>query len=215
MGRFRHPVACRRSIPIGMQECGGKGIVSTLGSELSDWMPGCWRIDPKDAELTVSVRHLGMATVHGRLTVRDGKVITGTDPLDSKVDVTIDLTSIDTGSRRRDEGIRSAKLLNVESNASAHYRTISICSNMSATEERFTVTGELTMMGVTRPLSLECHVDGFDLDSDGTPRAFFRATGQFARSEFRLAYKIRPRFLDRAIGPTIAFRAKITALPFY
>ncbi|MDT7569698.1 MAG: hypothetical protein QOG76_8322 [Pseudonocardiales bacterium] len=189
--------------------------MSVSASEIPGYIPGCWRIDPAGTELGISVRHLGISTVRGRFGILEGKIITTDDPLRSKVTATIHLSSVDTGNEGRDRAIRSAKLIDVDSNTIALYRSTALRRDESAPGVGFVVDGELTMMDVTRPVSLRFQFDRFDLDPQGRPRVLFGVSGVIARRDFGLIYQVRPRLLDRAIGSIVRIRATVAAIPFY
>jgi polyisoprenoid-binding protein YceI len=189
--------------------------MSVSASEIPGYIPGCWRIDPAGSELGISVRHLGISTVHGRFGILEGKIVTTDDPLRSKVTATIHLSSVDTGNEGRDRAIRSAKLIDVDSNTSALYRSTALRRDESAPGVGLVVDGELTMMDVTRPVSLRFQFDRFDLDPQGSPRVLFDVSGLIARRDFGLIYQVRPRLLDRAIGSIVRIRATVSAIPFY
>src|SRR3954454_17105233 len=72
------------------------------------YVAGTWTIDPVHSEVGFSVRHMMVSKVRGKFTTVEGTVVTGENPLDSKVNATVDLGSIDTGNADRDNHIRSA-----------------------------------------------------------------------------------------------------------
>jgi polyisoprenoid-binding protein YceI len=121
-----------------------------------------------------------VSKVRGKFTDFEGKVITGTRPEDSKVDVTIQLASIDTGSEDRDNHIRSADFF-----ATDEYKTMTYTSTgVRSDGEDYVLDGELTLKGVTKPVSLTLEVNGFGPDAYGGTRAGFTATGEIKRSDF-------------------------------
>src|ERR1700712_1679583 len=94
-----------RSSHTGRAEPGRLSIegceLSSATEELADYLPGVWSIDPVRSSLAFSVGHLGLHTVHGTLGV-SGQITVAEDPLDSAVDASIDLGSVNTGSKGRD-----------------------------------------------------------------------------------------------------------------
>jgi polyisoprenoid-binding protein YceI len=172
-------------------------------------MPGTWSVDPARSTLSFSVGHLGVHTVHGTLGV-SGRISMAEDPLDSAVDATIDLGSVDTGSKRRDDAIRSAHLLDVVQRPTATYRSRRVAAGAGSGE--FVLNGDLTLLGVTREVPLRIRVERFVTDG-AKPRPVVTGEGQFTRRDFGFVYHVRPRFLDRAISSTVGVQVRLEALP--
>src|SRR6476661_10143216 len=76
--------------------------------------PGTWEIDPGHTDVSFVGRHFMVTKVRGRFTGVTGAVVITEDLADSRVDVTIDMASVQSGSAARDEHIRSAELFDVE-----------------------------------------------------------------------------------------------------
>ena len=143
-----------------------------------------WTIDPSHSTAEFTVRHLMITNVRGRF----GK-IAGTVELDlerpeqAKIEVTIDATSIDTGDEKRDAHLRSGDFFDVE-----HHPTLEFRSKQVARKgDGFAVTGELTMHGVTKEVTLE--VEGPTSptkDPWGGTRIGASATGKLNRKDWGL-----------------------------
>jgi polyisoprenoid-binding protein YceI len=171
-------------------------------------LPGIWWIDPVRSSLTFSVGHLGVHTVHGTLGV-SGQITMADDPVDSAVDALIDLESVDTGSKGRDEAIRSARLLDVESRPTARYRSRRIGVGTGPGE--YLLHGDLVLLGVAREVPLRIRLERST--DGGTGRRVVTGTGEFARRDFGFVYQVRPRFLDRAISSTVGIEVRLEARP--
>jgi polyisoprenoid-binding protein YceI len=173
---------------------------------MPDYLPGIWSIDPVRSSLTFSVGHLGVHTVHGTLGV-SGQITMADDPLDSAVDASIDLGSVDTGSKGRDEAIRSAHLLDVAGRPTARYQSRRI--GIGDRPGEFLLHGDLVLLGVAREvplrIRLERSADG------GRHRPVVTGTGEFARRDFGFVYQVWPRFLDRAISSTVGIEVRLEA----
>lgn len=112
-----------------------------------------WQIDPSHSAAQFSVRHLGISTVRGGFTKVSGTV--QYDPADvakSVIEVSIDAASVDTRIEMRDKDLRSANFFDVEK-----YPTITFKSKRveSAGKGKLKVTGDLTIHGVTKEVTLE------------------------------------------------------------
>ena len=173
---------------------------------------GTWAIDPVRSTLRFSVKHLGVQTVRGTLLV-EGQIVVADDPSGSAVVATIDLGSVDTKSKGRDKAIRSAPLLDIASHPTAEYRSTGVNPDAAGgNPQGFLLDGELTFMGVTRPVPLQIQVERFIQDGD-RKRPILIGQGQFTRSDFGLVYRARPRFLDRGIGQTVHVDIRLEGSP--
>jgi polyisoprenoid-binding protein YceI len=141
---------------------------------------GTWTADPGRCAIAFSVRQLLVSTVRGRFTGCDVTIVTGEDPAGSSVAATIEVASIDTGNRRRDNHLRSPSILDVDRYPTMSYRS----TGVRQTADGWVIDGELTVHGVTRRVPLAVVVNGFSADPDGGPRAGFSATGQITRGDF-------------------------------
>ncbi len=147
------------------------------------YKPGTWKVDPAHSDIAFSVRQLLITTVSGRFTGYDITIVTGEDPLDSSVNATIDLASLDTGNEKRDEHIRSETFFDVAKYPSASYHSTGI----RRAGEGWVIDGDLTLHGITRNVPLAVAVTGFGPDKNGKNggwQADFSATAQVSRGEF-------------------------------
>jgi polyisoprenoid-binding protein YceI len=171
-------------------------------TKIPGYTAGTWAIDPVRSTLTFTVKHFGVQTVHGTLPVA-GQIVVTDDPADSAVVATIDLASVDTNSRGRDKAIRSASLFDVANLPTADYRSTGVRPDAAGGDPRaFVLDGELTFMGVTRAVPLRILLERFTTE-EGRTRPIVTGRGQITRSDFGFAYRVRPRFLDRAVGQTV------------
>src|SRR5947207_15737657 len=97
--------------------------MSTATQTLPGYVAGTWTIDPVHSEVGFSVRHMMVSKVRGKFNVFSGDVVTGESPLDSSVNATIDLSSIDTGNADRDNHIRSADFFEVDKHKTMTFRS--------------------------------------------------------------------------------------------
>jgi polyisoprenoid-binding protein YceI len=160
---------------------------ATLDQRLRE-LAGTWSLDPAHTSIELSVRHMMVATVRGRVQARSGQLrIVPGDPSASTVELEIDATSIETGNADRDTHLKSADFLDVE-----HFPTMSFRStrvdDWSDGDQTFVVQGELTVRDVTRPVSLECEFGGIVKDPWGNDRIGFTATSVIDRSKFGLTW---------------------------
>lgn len=147
---------------------------------------GTWRVDPAHADIGFHGRHFLITTVRGRFTKFDATVEIAERPEDSNIDVTIDMGSVDTGDRSRDDHLRSADLFDVDRHPTATFRSTAITWSGS----RGTLTGDLTIRGVTRTVALDVEFLGGLRDPWGFDRASFTATGRINREEWGITWNM-------------------------
>jgi polyisoprenoid-binding protein YceI len=162
------------------------------GENLPD--PGVWTIDPAHSQISVSARHMGIASVRGRFTEFSGQIGVARPVERSGVTAVIQAASIDTGNKMRDDHLRSADFLNVDENPVIEYRGTSVTS-LGA--ENWRVDGELTLNGITRNIPLELTFFGVGDDPWGGTRAAFRAVTDLKRDDFAISYN---QILKAGIG---------------
>jgi polyisoprenoid-binding protein YceI len=145
-----------------------------------------WTIDPAHTEIGFAIRHLMIATVRGRFGAATGTVtIDPVDPKKSKVDVTIDVSSVDTRQEMRDNHLRSADFFDVAKYPTMHFVSKRIDGDVT---RKFRVVGDLTIRGVTREITLEAVNEGNTKDPWGNERVGISATGKLNRGEFNLTW---------------------------
>ena len=160
-------------------------IDTTTNNTIPGYQPGTWVIDPTHSEVSFSVRHLMVSKVRGRFARFSGELVTGDDPVDSSVEATVDLASIDTNSEDRDAHLRSPDFLDVERYPSLTYRS----TGVRADGDGFVVDGELTLHGVTRSVPLALEVHGFLPESPfGDSRVGFSARAEISRKDFGISF---------------------------
>jgi len=148
--------------------------------------PGTWEIDPGHAEVAFIGRHLMLSKVRGRFTGVSGAVTVAEDPTESRLDVTIDMASVDSGLAARDEHLRSADLFDVENHPVATFRSTAV----THTGTTAAVTGDLTIKGVTRPVTLQVEYVGHARDPWGADRAGFSAHATLNREDWGLTWNM-------------------------
>jgi polyisoprenoid-binding protein YceI len=146
---------------------------------------GVWEIDPAHSAALFSVRHMMVSTVRGEFGKLAGTV--KLDPADltrSSVQATIDARTINTREPQRDEHLRSADFFEVEKFPTIEFKSTRI---VRAGSETYELTGQLTMHGITREITLTVESDGVETkDPWGKLRRGASATGKLNRKDFGL-----------------------------
>jgi polyisoprenoid-binding protein YceI len=147
---------------------------------------GTWIIDPGHAEVAFIGRHFGLTKIRGRFTGVEGTVIVADEPADSTVEVLIDMATVSSGNQNRDDHLRSADFFDVEHHPTATFRSIGLQPDGPTA----TLTGELTIKGVARPVSLHVAYVGQATDPWGNDRAVFSASGLLNREDWGLTWNM-------------------------
>jgi polyisoprenoid-binding protein YceI len=147
---------------------------------------GTWAIDPAHTEIGFTVRHL-VSKVRGKFETFEGTVTTGDDVTDSRVDVSVDLSSINTGTAARDDDLRSANFFEVDTYPTMTFASTSVVEKAPG---ELVVNGDLTIKGVTKPLELNVELLGEGPDPWGGTRIGVEATGLLSRKEFGIDFNI-------------------------
>lgn len=145
-----------------------------------------WQIDPAHTQVDFSVKHMMFAKVRGSFEAVEGALRFDPDNVDeSSVRVEIDAGSINTGQEDRDAHLRSADFLDVE-----EYPTITFESRnvVGLGGDRYDVTGDLSIHGVTREVTLEATLGGVGTDPWGNERCAFSASTKIDRRDYGLTW---------------------------
>ncbi|MGH3721244.1 MAG: YceI family protein [Pseudonocardiaceae bacterium] len=172
------------------------------------YVSGTWDIDAAHSNVSFSVRHLMVSKVRGRFNGVSGRLVTGTDLLDSSVTAQIDVTSFDTGNAQRDEHVRSADFLHAAEFPTMTYRSTGIRRD----GEDLVVDGELTVRGITRQVPLAVELPGFGQDPYGGTRVGLSATAKINRKDFGIDTELPLDGGGVVIGDTVQISLDIQAV---
>jgi polyisoprenoid-binding protein YceI len=151
-------------------------------------LPGAatWAIDPGHADVAFTGRHLMLTKVRGRFQDVRGSITVGESMNDSTVDVTIGMTSVESGSSARDEHLRSSELFDVENFHEATFRSVGV----DWRGDGGVVHGDLTIHGTTRRVPLHVTFEGYVRDPSGADRAIFSAETKVNREDFGITWNV-------------------------
>jgi polyisoprenoid-binding protein YceI len=146
-----------------------------------------WKLDPVHSVVEFKVKHMMISNVKGQFTGVNGVLeLDESDPAKSHVEATIDAATIDTRDAQRDTHLKSADFLDVEKYPTLSFRSESV---KRTGPDEGTVTGDLTIHGVTREVALQ--VEGPtspNKDPWGNMRVGLSATTKISRKEFGLTW---------------------------
>lgn len=149
--------------------------------------PGTFVIDPAHTRVGFVAKHLMVTKVRGSFSELEGVVTVPDDPMQASAEATMQSASITTGSSDRDAHLKSGDFLQVDEFPTVTYRSTAISGVKGGV---FTVQGELTIKGVTRPVELAVEVDGVASDPWGGERLSLTARGEIDREEFGLTWNV-------------------------
>ena len=171
---------------------------TTTDVQFPGLVAGTWTVDQAHSEVGFTVRHL-MSKVRGLFTTFEGELRISENPLESTAHATIDLSSVDTRNKERDNHLRSSDFFSVNEGSSMTFTT----TGLSLAGNDIQATGDLTIKGVTRPVTLAVEFLGVDVDAYGNTRVGLEATTTISRKEWGISFNV-PLEGDRLmIGDTV------------
>ena len=145
-----------------------------------------WAVDPAHSLVEFGVKHMMFTTVKGRFGTVSGTLVTDdANPVAASVSAEIDVASIDTREGQRDAHLRSPDFLDAEQHPTITFRSTHVAARGQG---RYVVTGDLTVRGVTREVSLEAELTGRGADPWGNERVGFAAATTINRKDFGLTW---------------------------
>lgn len=141
-----------------------------------------WKVDKAHSKLGFSITHLLISEVEGQFNSFDATITsTGEDFADATIELTADISSIDTNNESRDKHLRSADFFDVEKFATLSFKSSAF---KKTADKTYKITGDLTMHGVTKPVTVDLTLIGTANGRDGKKIAGFKATTTLNRIDF-------------------------------
>jgi polyisoprenoid-binding protein YceI len=164
-----------------------------------------WTIDSNHAQANFQIRHMGVSNVRGSISGVTGTVVwDDKDPSKSSVEATIDAKTLSTNNDARDKHLKSPDFFNVEKYPTLTFKSTSV----TGTNGKLQVTGDLTLGGVTKSVTLD--VDGPTAPIKGMGGKMvmgFSASGMLKRSDFNFG---NPKF-NPMLGDDVKFTIDVEA----
>jgi polyisoprenoid-binding protein YceI len=169
-----------------------------------------WIFDTVHSSVNFWVRHLMVAKVHGRFTKWSGSLVFDEKaPESARIEVEIDADSIDTRESQRDAHLRSADFFDVEKHPKLIFKSTGVAA---LSGETYKLTGDLSMHGITKPVTLDVEYAGRAKHPQMGERAGFSARGTLNRKDWDLTWN---QVLDAgglALGDKIEVHLEIEAI---
>ncbi|MEU1001140.1 YceI family protein [Streptomyces tibetensis] len=149
-------------------------------------LTGDYTIDPAHSTIGFTARHAMVTNVKGSFQDFTGTLrLDGTDPARSTASLDVVMDSIDTGNADRDGHLKSADFFKTDEFPAMTFRSTGV---EALGGDDYRITGDLTILGTTRPLAIDLEFNGAATDPFGNERVGFEGKAEILRSEFGLTW---------------------------
>jgi polyisoprenoid-binding protein YceI len=170
---------------------------------------GRWAIDPSHTSAEFVARHLMVTKVRGGFGSVSGTIAVAENPADSSVEVVIDTASVSTGDTDRDGHVKSADFLDVENHPDMKFVSTAVRANGSS----WILDGDLSIKGVTKPVSLEFDFVGLATDPWGNQKAAFSAITTLNREDWNLNWNVALEAGGVLVSKKVDIEIEMQAVP--
>lgn len=166
-----------------------------------------WKIDPMHSEIQFKVKHLMITTVTGNFKTFDLEVETETGDFNTAKSIvfTADIDSINTNNAQRDTHLKSADFFDSEKHGQLKF----VGKKYQSDGNEATLTGDLTIRGVTKPITLNVDFGGTVVDPWGQLKAGFTVSGKISRKEFGLLWNAVTEAGQVVVSDEIKIQAEV------
>jgi polyisoprenoid-binding protein YceI len=157
---------------------------ATTTLEIPGYREGTWVIDPAHSEVGFSIRHLMISKVKGKFEKFHATFVAPANPLEATVEAHAEVASVNTNEPSRDAHLRTGDFFEAET-----YPTIEFVSTGARVENGdLLVDGDLTIKGITKPVTFDFEFGGFGADAYGNYKAGATAKAVITREDFGLTW---------------------------
>lgn len=166
-----------------------------------------WALDAAHSEITFKIKHLMISTVTGQFKKFAVESETENDDFNTakKIEFYTDIDSIDTNNEQRDNHLKSADFFNVEKNPRIHFSG----KKYEVHGDEGKLSGDLTIAGITKPITLNVEFGGIIVDPYGQTKAGFTVSGKISRKEFGITWNTVTEAGGVMLGDEIKINAEI------
>ena len=148
---------------------------------------GTYGIDTVHSQLAFAVKHLGISTVRGTFDTFSGSLTVGADLASTAVTIAAEMGSVNSGNAGRDGHLQGDTFFDTANHPSMTFRSTSV----EAKGDDYILHGDLTIRGITKPVSLATSFNGSGtFPMDQSTHFGFEATGQIARTDFGVSFGV-------------------------
>ncbi|MGO2110539.1 MAG: YceI family protein [Pseudoclavibacter sp.] len=155
-----------------------------MNAAIDGWTAGTWTIDGVHSEVGFQARHLGISKVKGTFEKFEGTITTGETVEESTVTATVEVGSVNTNQEQRDQHLRTSDFFLADEHPTFSFTSTSITPN----GDTFTVAGDLTLRGVTKPVEFQVEFGGFTTDGNGTKKLGLEGEATINRQDFGVSW---------------------------
>jgi polyisoprenoid-binding protein YceI len=148
------------------------------------YVAGTWALDPMHSEVTFSVKHLAISKVRGTFERFTATIVTAEDPTKSTVDASIEIASVNTNQKERDNHLRTNDFFKADEFPNITF----VSTNVVLDGDDITVVGDLSLRGVTKSVTLAGEFGGIVTDGYGQTKAGFTASTKINRHDFGVSW---------------------------
>lgn len=173
-------------------------------------LSGTYTLDPAHTRLGFVARHAMVTKVRGAFTRFEGTAqLDFTDPAASTAELEIEVASVETGQAQRDEHLRTNDFFDAPTHPTMTFRSTAV---EVVDDETFRLTGDLTLKGVTKPVTVEFTHTGVARDPYGNVRAGFDGTATIKRSDWGVTYNAALETGGVLVSDTIQLEFDVSAI---
>jgi polyisoprenoid-binding protein YceI len=169
---------------------------------------GTWKVDPSHSSVEFQVKHMAIATVKGQFNEFEGQLVIGEDG-SASASGTVQAASVDTREEQRDAHLKSADFFDAGNHAQLSFASTAI---EPVDEDTFKITGDLTIRGVTKPITLTAEVEGTDVDPWGNQRVGLSVKGSLSRGDYGMTFNQALGSGNMLVGDKVKIELSISAV---
>ena len=181
-------------------------------TSLSALTPGTWTVDPAHSTIGFVARHLMITKVRGRFSDFSGTLEVAENPLESHVEATVNLASVDTGDAGRDAHLRNADFFALDADGKGSPTMTFTSTGIKDDDGDYVLFGDLTVNGVTRQVEFALEFEGVNGDPWGGTRAAFSAETEINRKDFGLEWNVKLETGGVLVGDKVKVQLDIQAV---
>ena len=168
---------------------------------------GKWALDRTHSQISFSVSHMVVAEAEGKFDSFDVAVLADKEDLtDAKVDVTIQVASVNTDNKDRDNHLKSADFFEAEKFPTITFKSKEL---KKVGDNKYKLIGDFTMHGVTKPVELDAKFGGVVKDGKGRLHAGFKVTWQVNRQDYGVKWSKKIDNNGLVVGDVVEFKGNV------
>ena len=182
--------------------------MTTITDTHPTYVAGTWALDPTHSEVAFSVKHLAISKVRGTFERFTATIVTAEDPTKSTVEASIEVASVNTNQKDRDNHLRTNDFFKADEFPNITF----VSSSVQLDGDDITVVGDLSLRGVTNSVTLTGEFGGIVTDGYGQTKAGFTASTKINRLDYGVSWNAALEAGGFTLGDqvTISFELQFT-----